>query len=95
MICKIFGEKKQNYTRFWAGITTKDKEGNYVDATIPVRMSKKAEEVFKVTSGKTKNKSIKWGTYDLDDYWLNAVEGEERNFVILFVNELTLFVRDD
>lgn len=95
MITKIFGKKEQDYTRFWAQITTKNKDGEYVNASIRTRLSKDAQKVFKENAIKSKNKDVKWYTFDCSEFWLNAVEGQEENFVVLFVNEMTPFERED
>ena len=95
---RIFGEKGEDFTRYWASISNKsptEKEGEtaYVSAAIGVRLSKDAEKVFKENSEKTKTKGIKQCLIKSNDFWLKAVllkpkedDDTPRSMVILFIN---------
>lgn len=89
MITNIFSkETEEGYQRFWTNINNKDADGDYIQAPISVRLSKKAEKSFKEVARKTKNKKILGGTFDIVDCWLKAVEGKDENYVVLFINDM-------
>lgn len=92
----IFGKKAKGdeYTRYWISMSTEKvgkngkPTGEYLKATMPVRMSKKAAETWDEFATKTKNKDIRLGISHITDAWLKVVEGEDENRIIMFVNDL-------
>ena len=92
---RIFSKKEDDYVRYWASISTKktDKDGKgtgkYSRANISVRLSGKAQEVFKENSLKTKTKGIKQLNVKVTDLWLKSAEPKEGEaFVYIFVNTI-------
>ena len=93
----IFGKKAKgdDYYRFWISMSTEKlnkagkPSGEYLKATMPVRMSKSATEAWEEFATKTKNKDIKLGISHIKDGWLKVVEGPEDPYIVMFVNELT------
>ena len=93
----IFGKKAKTdeYYRFWISMSTEKVgkngkgTGEYLKATMPVRMSKSATEAWEEFATKTKNKDIKLGISHIKDGWLKVVEGPEDPYIVMFVNELT------
>ena len=92
----IFGKKAKtdDYYRFWLSLSTEKVgkngkgTGEYLKATMPVRMSKKAAETWEEFATKTKNKDIKLGISHITDGWLKVVEGPEDPYIVMFVNDL-------
>ncbi len=77
----------KNNVYFWASISDKDKHGEWISATIMVRMSKAAAELFDEVAEETRNPEVTSAFVRLQDSWLKAVPGNERNNVVLFVND--------
>ena len=92
----IFGKKAKtdDYYRFWLSLSTEKVgkngkgTGEYLKATLPVRMSKDATETWEEFATKTKNKDIKLGISHIKDGWLKVVEGPEDPYIVMFVNDL-------
>ena len=92
----IFGKKAKtdDYYRFWLSLSTEKVgkngkgTGEYLKATLPVRMSKDATETWEEFATKTKNKDIKLGISHIRSGWLKVVEGPEDPYIVLFVNDL-------
>ena len=103
MYANIFGKDNGDFTRYWASVATerydskkKKGTGEYVRATIPVRLSKGAVGTFDSTARKTKTKKIKGGHYLVGEFWLEAVEPKEGEpYVRLFVNDLEPVENDE
>lgn len=92
---RIFSKKEDDYVRYWASISTEktDKNGKgtgkYARANISVRLSGKAQKVFKENSLKTKTKGIKQLNVKVTDLWLKSAEPKEGEaFVYIFVNTI-------
>lgn len=93
--CNIFRKSDEDFDRYWMSISTeklgKDGKGTgeYIRASITVRLGKKAKEVFAENCSKTKNKEIKQGCFELKGCSLEAVQPKEGEpFVILFIWEM-------
>ena len=92
----IFGKKAKgdDYYRYWISMSSEKvgkngkATGEYLKATMPVRMSKKAAETWEEFATKTKNKDIKLGISHIKDGWLKVVEGPEDPYIVMFVNDL-------
>ena len=92
----IFGKKAKgdDFYRYWISMSSEKVgkngkgTGEYLKATMPVRMSKKAAETWEEFAVKTKNKDIKLGISHITDGWLKVVEGPEDPYIVMFVNEL-------
>lgn len=92
----IFGKKAKgdDFYRYWISMSTEKlnkagkPSGEYLKATMPVRMSKKAAETWEEFATKTKNKDIKLGISHIKDGWLKVVEGPEDPYIVMFVNDL-------
>ena len=92
----IFGKKAKgdDYYRYWISMSTEKVgkngkgTGEYLKATMPVRMSKKAAETWAEFATKTKNKDIKLGISHVKDGWLKVVEGPEDPYIVMFINDL-------
>lgn len=72
---------------YWASVSDKDQNGDWISANIMVRMSKKAAELFEEVSETTKNPDVTTVYARLQDSWLKAVPGKEHNNVLLFIND--------
>lgn len=101
---RIFGEKGEDFTRYWASISSKyesEDETSYVSAPIGIRLSKDAEKVFKKNSEKTKTDGIKMCLIRSSDFWLKAVpvkdpkEGRPKSMVVVFINQAEHVEEDD
>ena len=91
----IFGKKDDNgRARYWVSITTLVKKGDdeeKISASMPVSLSRKAEEVFMDCCEVTKNKNIAQMYAEVTDCWHKAAkgktkDGDDRTFVYLFIN---------
>ena len=93
----IFGKKAKgdDFYRYWISMSSEKVgkngkgTGEYLKATMPVRMSKKAAETWEEFATKTKNKDIKLGISHIKDGWLKVVEGPEDPYIVMFINDLT------
>ena len=96
MFVNLFSKDAGEYTRYWASISTekydakkKKGSGEYANASISVRLSKDAVEVFENHANKTKSKKIMGAAFELVDFWLEAVEPKEgESFVRLFIADM-------
>lgn len=96
MFVNLFSKDMGDYTRYWASISTekydakkKTGSGEYANASISVRLSKDAVEVFEDNATKTKSKKILGAAFVLEDFWLEAVEPKEgESFVRLFIAKM-------
>ena len=92
---RIFSKKEDEYVRYWASVSTEkvDKDnketGEYMRATISVRLSASALKVFDDNKVKTKTKGIKNLNVKMTDGWLKAYEPKDgQPFVYLFINKM-------
>ena len=101
---RIFGEEGDEFTRYWASISTKienEDETEYISAPIGVRLSKDAEKVFKKNSEKTKTKGTRMCLMRSSDFWLKAVklknpkEDQPKTMVVMFINQAEAVEEDD
>ena len=95
MIANLFSKEEDEYTRYWVSVSTEkvDKNnkgtGDYMNASITVRLSKKAAEVFDDVCTKTKTKGIKQARVELKDFWFKAAETKDReSYAYIFVNAM-------
>lgn len=93
MCVRIFSKDAGDYNRFWASVSSpiiKDgaETGEYYQANISVRMSKDACMVFDDVCEPTHNKDVAMAWVRLTDYWLKAVGGQDKDYVVLFVNRM-------
>lgn len=98
--CNIFKKTSDEYDRYWMSVSTEKVgkngkgTGEYIRASITVRMSNDAKEYFDEHSTKTKSKDVRQGCFNVKDCFFKAVEPKEGEpFVILFVNKIE--VEDD
>lgn len=97
MFVNLFSKDAGEFIRYWASISTekydakkKKGSGEYANASIPVRLSKESIELFEENASKTKNKKILGGKFELDEFWLEAVEPKEGEpYVRLFIKSMT------
>lgn len=89
MKATIFGKKEGDRVRFWIGVSTKDRDGNYINSTINASLSREAEKTFMDLREDTKSADIKKAVVEIKDFWFKAVQGKEKTFTIVFVNEMT------
>ena len=99
MYAYIFGKTNKDFTRYWANISTEavnedgEGTGDYYQASITVRMSKKALKTFEKAAKKTATKGIVGANLNIEDFWLKAGkpyeddEGNEHEVLILFINK--------
>lgn len=102
---RIFGAEEDDFTRYWASISTKieneDEETEYISAPISVRLSKDAEKVFKKNSEKTKTKGTRMCLMRSGDFWLKAVklknpkDDQPKTMVVVFINQAEAVEEDD
>lgn len=95
---RLFSKKGEDFTRYWASISTKTEDDEFVSANITVRMSKNAEKVYTDSAEKTKTKGIKTCVVESNDFWLKAVQPKDDDaqpFVILFINSCKILEKDE
>ena len=100
---RVFRKKDQDgdFYRYWGSVSTEkvDKEGKgtgeYARASIPVRLSQKAQEVFKDNAEKTKSKGTKQLNAKVEG-WLKAAEPKEGNpYVYMFIDTIEPIQNND
>lgn len=74
---------------YWASVSDKDKNGEWVSANIFARMSKKAIETFDDICEETKNPDVASAYVTVTDAWLKAVPGKDHPNMVLFINEMS------
>jgi len=84
MYANVFCKDNGDYKRYWLSISTetydrkkKRPTGEYVTATIAVRLSEKAAKIFGDNCAKTKSKDGTWGRFNITEHWLEAVDAKE------------------
>lgn len=87
--------KTEEHTYYWASFSDKDKNDEYFSATIFVRLSNSAKEVFDENSEATKSDGITMLYAKITDAWLKPVPGKDHNTVVWFVNKLTPIEDED
>lgn len=91
----LFGKKDAaGRKRYWINVRTavnREKE-EFVDATLTVSLSKKAEEKFVQYSKPCKSGDTRMIRGELTDAWLKAVAFKDGPAVILFVNDFEIVV---
>lgn len=80
--------KVQDRSYYWASVSDTDKNGEWISATVFVRMSKDAAKVFKAVCEETKNEDVMSAWVNVTDSWLKAVPGKDGNRVVLFINDI-------
>lgn len=80
-------KKTETSLYYWASISDKNKQGEWISANIMVRMSKNAADDFEDVAEETKNPNVSSAFVRVQDAWLKAVPGNEHNNVVLFVND--------
>ena len=95
MLVNLFSKQEDEYSRYWVSVSTEKADrngkgtGEYINASITVRLSKAAAEVFDDISVKTKTKGITQARVLLKDYWFKAGETKDgETYVYLFVNAM-------
>lgn len=93
MLVNLFAKQEDEYTRYWISVSTEkaDKNGkptgDYISASMTVRLSKKAAETFEDISVRTKTKGITQARVELKDWWFKAGETKDgESYVYAFVN---------
>lgn len=94
----IFGKKDANgKPRFWVSVNTIVKKGDdekKISASMPVSLSREAEEVFMTECNVTKNKDVAQLFAEVTECWHKAAErkadenGNVKTFVYLFINKM-------
>lgn len=87
--------KSEERTYYWASFSDKDKNDEYFSATIFVRMSNAAKEVFDDNAVDTKNSGIKMVYAKITDAWLKPVPGKEHNTIVWFINKMDIIDEDE
>lgn len=87
MYVSLFKKEGANYTRIWASVSTeiydskkKTGTGDYVNASMPVRLGTKAADVFDKFAGKTKGKKIIGGRFKITKWLLEAVQPKDDDY---------------
>lgn len=95
MLVNLFSKTEDERARYWISVSTEktDKNGkgtgDYMSASITVRLSKKAAEVFDDISTKTKTKTVKQARVELKDFWFKAAETKDgESYAYIFVNAM-------
>lgn len=103
MFVNLFSKKGEDYTRYWVSVSTEKYNakkgkgtGEYINASMPVRLSEDAKSTFNNSCVKTSNKKIMRGRFEVDSGWLESVEPKEGEpYVRLFILEMTDASEDD
>lgn len=97
----LFKKKTDEYTRYWASVSTEKTNkkgkgtGEYIRASLPVRLSNKAAESLEDSWTETKNDAISYVRITVKDCWFKAAESAESEpFVVLFVNACKVIEED-
>lgn len=98
MFVNLFGKDMGDYIRYWDAVSTekydakkKKGTGEYIRASIPVRLSPDATDVFKKTAFKTSNKKIVGARFKVRNGWFEAVEprdDEQIPYVRFFILDM-------
>lgn len=91
----VFGQKKDDFTRFWASISTEKRKdgkgtGKYATANIQVRVSEDVGKLFEEESEKTKTKGIRMLRLKASEFYLMSAEPKDRDldpYVYLFIRK--------
>lgn len=91
---RIFGKEQDDFTRYWLSLSTEKldakgrRTGEYLNATMPVRLSKDAARTWDEIAVKTKNKHIRQALCEVTSCWLKVLPGKDQDVVGLFIDEL-------
>lgn len=87
MYVNLFKKEGADYTRYWISVSTeiydakkKKGSGDYVNASMPVRLGQKALDVFKENAVKTKGKKITGGRFVVKKWLLEAVHPKDDDY---------------
>ncbi len=78
--------KKTETAYYWASVSDKDNEGNWISANIFARLSKQAQAKFEKICEETKNETVDTAYVTVIDAWLKAVPGKDHPNMVLFIN---------
>lgn len=92
MYANIFGKKGEDYTRYWISVSTekydakkKKGTGNYVNASIPVRLFDDVKDLFEDSAENTKTKKIRMMRCKDVEGFFEAVEPKEGEPYVRFI----------
>ena len=103
MFINLFKKDCGDYDRYWASVSSekydakkKKGTGEYINATIPVRLVKDEASKFEKSSVKTSNKKITRGRFEDCEGFFEAVEPKEGEpFVRFVITDLGSPIKDD
>lgn len=87
MFVNLFSKDCGDYIRYWASVSTeiydakkKKGTGDYINASMPVRLASDALDVFKNNAEKSKKKGILYGRFKVKKWLLEAVQPKEDDY---------------
>lgn len=98
MYVTLFEKDNGDYCRYWASVSTQaydfqknEKTDEWINATLPVRLVRKAPKTFDRYAKKTKNKTIRGARFEVAECLLEAVkpsDDEAQPYIRLVILEM-------
>lgn len=84
MFVNLFKQESEDYSRYWISVSTevydskkKKTTGEYIQATMPVRLTSDCKDIFDGECKKSKNKKTYWGRFKITSFLFEAVQPKE------------------
>lgn len=86
MYVNLFKQESEDFSRYWASVSTeiydtkkKKLTGEYIQASMPVRLGPDAKDIFEDSAVKTKAKKTKWARFEIKQSLLEAVQPKDND----------------
>lgn len=88
LTCTLMGKKTENGKRYWISVSKKESKesSEFINANLPARLSKVAEEYFAQFAKETKNPEIRMIRAQITDGWLTVIPFKAGPEVGLMIN---------
>ena len=88
LTCTFMGKKSETGKRYWISVSKKESKesSEFINANLPARLSKVAEEYFAQFAKETKNPEIRMIRAQITDGWLTVIPFKAGPEVGLMIN---------
>ena len=88
LTCTLMGKKTESDKRYWISVSKKESKesSEFINANLPARLSKVAEEYFAQFAKETKNPEIRMIRAQITDGWLTVIPFKAGPEVGLMIN---------